>query len=241
MLATLMPKLDPVILSLRQQLYHPGTPIEAVFVVDCGMISLVSSMHEGSQAELGIIENEGVLGASLLSGSDTPFIEAMVQLPGRAFRMGAKEFLHEIDTHTVFRQLLLRYAEALQSQIMQAAACNGRHSLEQRFARWLLMADDRAEKKDLRLTARIHVHDARCAAIQYLDGCEYPEPGRDDRVCRGPPDGARPVFAGDGILRMLRCCPAEVRVAAWLIFSLCWLPDRRYDLRAYTEVLYCRS
>jgi CRP-like cAMP-binding protein len=116
------------------------------------MISLVSNMHDGSQAEVGIIGHEGVLGVSLLSGIDTPFIEAMVQLPGSALRMKARNFVREVDTNAVFRKLMFRYSEALQSQIMQTAACNGRHDLEQRFARWLLMAYDRAGEQDLPLT-----------------------------------------------------------------------------------------
>ena len=151
-LAALAPNLDPVVLRLRQQLYDPDTRIEWVYFVESGMVSLVSNMEDGSRAEVGVIGYEDVLGVSLLSGIDTPYVEAMVQLPGKALRMGTSAFLHAVDTNTVFRQLLLRHAEALQAQIMQTAACNGRHDLEQRFARWLLMAHDRAGSKDLPLT-----------------------------------------------------------------------------------------
>ena len=104
------------------------------------------------QAEVGIIGREGMLGMSLLSGVDTSFVEAMVQMPGTALRMGMTEFRRELETNAPFRAVLLRYNEALQAQVMQTAACNGRHELEQRLARWLLMARDRADGEELPLT-----------------------------------------------------------------------------------------
>jgi CRP-like cAMP-binding protein len=114
--------------------------IEAVYFPESGMISLVSNLEEG------------LLGASLLSGEDTSFIEAMVQMPGTALRMGKADFRHELETNAPFRALVLRYNEALQTQVMQSAACNSRHGLEQRLARWLLMAHDRADRTELPLT-----------------------------------------------------------------------------------------
>ena len=76
----------------------------------------------------------------------------MVQLPGAALRMGAGAFRRELEVSAPLRALLLRYNEALQAQVMQTAACNGRHGLEQRLARWLLVARDRAEGDELALT-----------------------------------------------------------------------------------------
>ena len=116
------------------------------------MISLVASMDDGMQAEVGVIGREGLLGVPLLLGVDTSFVEAMVQVPGTALRMGAREFRHELEVNAPFRALLLRYNEALQAQVMQTAACNGRHALEQRLARWLLMAHDRRAANELPLT-----------------------------------------------------------------------------------------
>jgi len=116
------------------------------------MFSLVALLEDGTHAEVGLIGREGMLGTSLLSGIDTPYIESMVQMPGTALRMAATDFLHAMDAIPPFRALVLRYNEALQAQIMQTAACNGRHELEQRFARWLLMARDRADADLLPLT-----------------------------------------------------------------------------------------
>ena len=95
---------------------------------------------------------DGVLGHSLQSGIATSFVECMVQLPGTALRMSATAFKSEFEANAPFRTLMLRYNEALQAQVMQTAACNGRHGLEQRLARWVLMAHDRADSDDLPLT-----------------------------------------------------------------------------------------
>lgn len=151
-LERLLPNLHRVGLPLRQGLYHPDVPIEAAYFPESGMISLVANMDDGMQAEVGVIGREGMLGVPLLLGVETSFAEAMVQVPGTALRMGAREFRHELEVNASFRTLLLCYSEALQAQVMQTAACNGRHALEQRLARWLLMAHDRGAGNKLPLT-----------------------------------------------------------------------------------------
>ena len=151
-LASLLPKLSPVTLVLRHVIFPPDTLIQAVYFVESGMISLVDSLEDGMRAEVGVIGREGMLGTPLLAGVDTSFVEAQVQMPGTALKMSAKDFSVEIDANTPLRRLLLRYNEALQAQIMQTAACNANHGLEQRLARWLLMAHDRADDDKLPLT-----------------------------------------------------------------------------------------
>jgi CRP-like cAMP-binding protein len=151
-LTGLLPKLSRFALTMRQPIYNPEDPIEAVYFPESGMFSLVAGLEDGTQAEVGVIGREGMLGMSLLSGIDTPFIESIVQMPGVALRMAVGDFQHEMDANPPFRALMLRYNEALQAQIMQTAACNGRHALELRFARWLLMAHDRADGDALPLT-----------------------------------------------------------------------------------------
>ena len=151
-LARLLPKLSHVVLAMRQNLYAPDEAIEAVYFPEAGMISMVTNLDDGVQAEVGIVGQEGMLGASLLSGIETSFVESLVQMPGTAWRMGAREFCRELDTNDPLRMLLLRYNEALHAQVTQTAACNGRHGLEQRLARWLLMALDRTEENELLLT-----------------------------------------------------------------------------------------
>jgi CRP-like cAMP-binding protein len=151
-LAELVPKLTPVVLTLRQPIYGPDSVIDAVYFAESGMFSLVINLENGMQAEVGLIGREGMLGTSLLAAVESPFIESMVQMSGAALRMTARDFRHEIDTNLPFRALLLRYNETLLSQVMQTAACNGHHGLEQRLARWLLMAHDRADGDELNLT-----------------------------------------------------------------------------------------
>ena len=151
-LTALLPKLSSVVLTVRHAFYNSDSAIEAVFFPEAGMFSLVANLDDGTQAEVGIIGHEGMLGVSLLSGIETPFTDSMVQMPGSALRMATRDFRHEVDTNSSFRMLLFRYNEALQAQIMQTAACNGRHGLEQRLARWLLMAHDRADGDELPLT-----------------------------------------------------------------------------------------
>lgn len=116
------------------------------------MISLVNDLEDGLRAEVGVIGREGLLGMPLLAGVDTFFVEAQVQLPGTALRMTARDFIDQVETNAPLRKLLLRYNEALQAQIMQTAACNASHDLEERLARWLLIAHDRAESDELQLT-----------------------------------------------------------------------------------------
>ena len=152
MMASLVPRLSRVILSARQVIYTPDTPIEAVYFIEAGMVSLVSDLEDGTRTEVGVIGREGMLGMPLLAGVDTSFVEAQVQIPGTALRMTAADFTGEADTNASFRKLLLRYNEALQAQVMQTAACNASHDLEPRLARWLLLAHDRAEGDELPLT-----------------------------------------------------------------------------------------
>lgn len=151
-LTQLLPRLSPVQLKLRQVLAAANEPIEAVYFPEFGMVSMVAEFEDGARAEVGVIGSEGMVGVPLLSAVDTSFTQYMVQLPGAALRMGAAAFRQELQENASFRTVLLRYNEALQAQIMQTAACNGRHGLEQRLARWLLMAHDRAGKDELSLT-----------------------------------------------------------------------------------------
>lgn len=151
-LSRLLPLLCPMDLPVRLPLHQHDVAIETVYFPVSGMISLVGNLDDGTQAEVGIIGREGMLGISLLSESDTPFVDSMVQMSGTGLRMKASAFRHEIEVNPPFKRLILNYSEALQAQIMQTAACNGRHGLEQRFVRWLLMAHDRAGCDTLPLT-----------------------------------------------------------------------------------------
>jgi CRP-like cAMP-binding protein len=151
-LSRLRPKLEPVTLSLGKILLWAEEPIEAVYFLEKGMVSLIAALDEGMRAEVGIIGREGIVGMPLVFGVDTSFVEAQVQIPGSALRMSSTMFQKELEESPLLRALLLRYAEAAQAHVSQTAACNARHGLEQRLARWLLMVQDRTEGNELPLT-----------------------------------------------------------------------------------------
>jgi len=151
-LVALLPHLSPLDVRKGTIIYNPDTPIEAVYFPISGMISLVANLVSGTQAEVGIIGHEGMLGMSLLSGNDMSYVEATVQMPGTLMRMTTIKFRREIASNGALRELLTQYTEVMQVQVMQLAACNGHHPVEQRLARCLLMAHDRVYGDTVHLT-----------------------------------------------------------------------------------------
>ena len=151
-LSRLLPQLHPVSLSVRDTLFLSETPIEAVHFVETGWVSLVSALDDGAQAEVGLIGREGMVGLPLIIGVDTAFEEAFVQADGTALCMEAAAFRRAMGEAPEFQRLMFRYYAAMNAQTTQTAACNGRHDLEQRLARWLLMAHDRADSDTLQIT-----------------------------------------------------------------------------------------
>ena len=151
-LARLWPRLEPVELPFRHVVQVPEEPITAVHFPEEGWISMMALLSDGGAAEVGLIGREGMLGLPVFFGAETTTLEGMVQGPGKALRLSAAAFREELEAIPSLRPLLLRYAFAHQQQVAQTAACNGRHVLEQRLARWLLMAHDRADGDDFPMT-----------------------------------------------------------------------------------------
>lgn len=151
-LARLLPRMTRILMPLRMPVYRPDTEMDAVYFVETGMISVVAMLSDGMQAEVGMIGPEGMAGSGLAAGNGVSFAGWMVQLAGEGYRMGAAEFRRELEAVAALRALILRYHDALFMQVAQTAACNGRHGLEQRLARWLLMAHDRVRGGELHLT-----------------------------------------------------------------------------------------
>jgi CRP-like cAMP-binding protein len=144
-------RLEPVPLPLRQILVRPDKLIKNVYFPQHGVVSLVQRLKDGGVIEVGLIGNEGLVGVPIVLGASTAPVEAMVQIPGSALRMPTRVLQEEMIGNTALLPLLLRYAQALHIQVTQTAACNGRHSLHERLARWLLMAHDRSASDDLPL------------------------------------------------------------------------------------------
>jgi CRP-like cAMP-binding protein len=151
-LAQLLPKLHAVSLPLKKTLLVPQGRIEAVHFIESGWASVVAQLNDGTQAEVGLVGREGIVGLSLLGGVDTAFAETYMQAGGTGLRMEATAFQRELEDNLDLRRRLFRYNEAMHAQTAQTAACNGRHDLEPRLAKWLLMAHDRSDGDELSIT-----------------------------------------------------------------------------------------
>lgn len=144
-LARLWPQLTLVELSSRQVLCAPEQPITAVYFPETGCVSMLAYMQDGHPTEVGHIGHDGIVGFPILLEGDRDGLETMVRHSGTAWRMGAALFREELAQIPFLRSLLRRYALVHYEQVARAAACNGRHGIRQRLARWLLMAHDRIE------------------------------------------------------------------------------------------------
>jgi len=151
-LAHLWPQLEPIQTEQRQILHAPDEPITAVYFPETGWASMLAVLSDGRSAEVGVIGNEGMVGLPLLLGSDSSNVEAMVQAAGSMLRLEARAFERALEESPALKALLLRYTLAFQQQVTQTAACNGNHALDQRLARWLLMAHDRVEGDEFPMT-----------------------------------------------------------------------------------------
>lgn len=142
----------PTEFPLRFSLFKADAVMEAVYFIEAGTVSMVSSMEDGSRIEVGMVGREGFVGLPLLLGVLTSPTDALVQVEGRALRLPAAGFRAGLDELPSLRPLLLRYLDAFLFQVSQTAACNGRHPIEQRLARWLLMEHDRTESDTFTMT-----------------------------------------------------------------------------------------
>jgi CRP-like cAMP-binding protein len=151
-LARLRPGLRPVELPFDQTLYPADGTVEAVLFPESGMVSLLATLEDGEQVEVGIAGREGLIGLPLVLGDDRSLVEARVQQEGTALRLDAAALRDGMEGSAALRGLLHRYALAFQAQVTMTAACNARHAIEQRLARWLLIAHDRAGADEFPMT-----------------------------------------------------------------------------------------
>jgi CRP-like cAMP-binding protein len=138
--------------DLGAVVYESGSQMEYVYFPTTSHVSLLYTMINGVTAEMGLVGNEGVVGIALFMGGDTTPNRAVVQGGGAAFRLTAKSLHSEFTRGGEFQHLLLRYTQALITQISQTAVCNRLHSVEQRLCRWLLMTHDRVQSDQLEMT-----------------------------------------------------------------------------------------
>ncbi len=150
--ARLLPHLEPVSFALGDVLYESGGYIDNVYFPTDSIISLLYIMENGSTAEIGVAGFEGAIGIALFMGGDTMPNRAVVQSAGSALRMKAKVMQAEFARGGAFQLSLLRYTQALMTQISQTAVCNRLHSVEQQLCRWLLLSHDRLRSDKLVMT-----------------------------------------------------------------------------------------
>jgi CRP-like cAMP-binding protein len=144
--------LTPVTLSLKQFLIEADEPIKAAYFVETGMVSYLAYLEGGEAIEVGIIGTEGMVGMPLILGVNSAPAGAVVQMGGTALRISPTALRQAFNESEALRTHLLRYMQALYTQVSQTAVCNGHHSLEERLSRWLLMAHDRAEGDQFPMT-----------------------------------------------------------------------------------------
>jgi CRP-like cAMP-binding protein len=150
--------LQPVSFDLGEVVYESGAQMDHVYFPTTCHVSLLYTMINGVTAEMGLVGNEGVVGIALFMGGDTTPNRAVVQGTGRAMKLKAKALHEEFNRGSDFQHLLLRYTQAMITQISQTAVCNRLHSVEQRLCRWLLMTHDRTHSDELQMTQEFISH-----------------------------------------------------------------------------------
>ena len=145
-------KLEPVVFNLGDVLYESGDKMKYAYFPATAIVSMLYIMENGATAEIGIIGNDGIIGKSLFLGDGTTNSRAVIQSAGAGYRMKAKDLKEEFAKGGVFQELLLRFAEALMTQISQTAVCNRLHSIDQQLCRWLLLSHDRLDSNKLVMT-----------------------------------------------------------------------------------------
>jgi CRP-like cAMP-binding protein len=151
----IVPMLEHVFLPLGQALYEPGGSLQHVYFPTTAIISLLNILKNGSSAEIAIVGNDGVLGISLFMGGDTTPSRAVVQSEGYGYRMRSNFLKQEFNQGGPLMYLLLRYTQALITQMAQTAICNRHHSIEQQLCRWLLLSLDRLSTAHLIMTQEL--------------------------------------------------------------------------------------
>jgi CRP-like cAMP-binding protein len=195
-----LPHLEHVDMPLGQVLYEPGSTLSHAYFPTTAIISLLYVMQNGESAEIAVVGNEGVVGVSLFMGGDFTSSRAVVQRAGGGFRLSAQLMKEEFYLGGPVLHLLLRYTQALMTQMVQTAACNRHHSLDQQLCRWLLLSLDRLQGTEMVMTQQLianmmgvtlqvatagalKLHDA--GLIDYLLGRirVLNRPGLERRVC----------------------------------------------------------
>jgi CRP-like cAMP-binding protein len=149
------PHLEWVELPLGQVLSESGSTLAHVYFPTTAIVSLLYVMENGSSAEIAVVGNEGIVGISLFMGGESTTSRAVVQSAGEGFRLNAKFLKDQFNRSDPLMHLLLRYTQALITQMSQTAVCNRHHSMDQQLCRWLLLSLDRLPSNELVMTQEL--------------------------------------------------------------------------------------
>lgn len=198
--ARIQPQLEPATLKLGDSLCESGIPMRYVYFPTTAIVSLLYVMEDGASAEIAVVGNEGVVGVSLFMGGESTTSRAVVQSAGDAYRVRANQMKQEFLRAGPMQRVLLRYTQALLTQMAQTAVCNRHHTVDQQLCRWLLLSLDRLPSNQLTMTQELianmlgvrreGVTEAagklqRAGLIEYRRGhiTVMDRPGLESRVC----------------------------------------------------------
>ena len=151
----IFPFLEPAPMPLGKVLFESGAPERHVYFPTDSIISLLYVMENGASAEISVVGNEGLVGIALFMGGESTTSRAIVQSAGFAYRLLGKRFKDEVNRHGDLLFLMLRYSQALITQMAQTAVCNRHHTIEQQLCRWLLLSLDRLPANQLIMTQEL--------------------------------------------------------------------------------------
>ena len=154
-LAHISKQLALVDMPLGKVLYESGGSLSHVYFPTTSIVSLLYVMEDGSSAEIAIVGNDGLIGVALFMGGETTPSRAIVQSAGHAYRLDASILKDEFRRGGSMQRLLLRYTQALITQMAQTAVCNRHHSIDQQLCRWLLLSLDRLPSSELKMTQEL--------------------------------------------------------------------------------------
>ena len=153
--ARLSPHLVRIDMPLGQVVYESGDRLDHVYFPITSILSLLDVMEDGASAEIAIVGNEGLIGIALFMGGETTPSRAIVQSAGEAYRLDARILKEEFHRAGPVQRLLLRYTQALITQMAQTAVCNRHHSIDQQLCRWLLLSIDRLPSNEPKITQEL--------------------------------------------------------------------------------------
>jgi CRP-like cAMP-binding protein len=153
--ARLFSHLELVPMPLGDAVCEPGVPMRYVYFPTTCIVSLLYVMEDGASAEIAVVGNEGIVGVSLFMGGETTTSRAVVQSAGHAYRLTGQLLKDAFFLAGPMQRVLLRYTQALLTQMSQTAVCNRHHSLDQQLCRWLLLSLDRLSSNELTMTQEL--------------------------------------------------------------------------------------